>query len=111
MGERELGERLEPLPFRERTQTLTCFGRDVGELERAQARIGNLGREINEYYWDAKVDVTLLELRNLVQVADLIVDCALRREESRGLHYTLDFPDKGGRAENVLANPIAFSEE
>ena len=85
--------------------------RTTKRLERARSRIRNLAREINEYYWDAKVDVTLLELRNLVQVADLIVDCALRREESRGLHYTLDFPDKAERAENVVANPIAFSEE
>ncbi|MFP6855492.1 MAG: hypothetical protein VB980_06885, partial [Opitutales bacterium] len=74
--------------------------------ERARSRIGNLAREINEYYWYAKVDVTLLELRNLVQVADLIVDCALKRKESRGLHYTLDYPDKLEIAENVTASPV-----
>ena len=57
------------------------------------------------------MDVTLLELRNLVQVAALIVDCALRRKESRGLHYTLDYPDKAKTAENVAATPIVLSEE
>jgi L-aspartate oxidase len=80
--------------------------RTTKRLERARARIGNLAREINEYYWYAKVDVTLLELRNLVQVADLIVECALRRKESRGLHYTLDYPDKLETAEDVMADPI-----
>ncbi|MBG30443.1 MAG: L-aspartate oxidase [Opitutae bacterium] len=84
--------------------------RTTKRLERARARIGNLAREINEYYWYAKVDVTLLELRNLVQVADLIVDCALRRKESRGLHYTLDYPDQLESAENTMATPI-FSPE
>jgi L-aspartate oxidase len=80
--------------------------RTTKRLERARSRIGNLAREINEYYWYAKVDVTLLELRNLVQVADLIVDCALKRKESRGLHYTLDYPDKLEIAENVTASPV-----
>ena len=85
--------------------------RTTKRLERARARIGNLAREINEYYWYAKVDVTLLELRNLVQVADLIVDCALRRKESRGLHYTLDYPDQLESAENTMATPIFSPEE
>ncbi len=85
--------------------------RTTKRLERARARIRNLAREINDYYWYAKVDVTLLELRNLVQVADLIVDCALRRKESRGLHYTLDYPDKAKTAENVAATPLGLSEE
>ena len=63
-------------------------------LERARTRIEVLEREINEYYWNFKVDVGLLELRNMVLVAALIVDCALQREESRGLHYTLDHLQK-----------------
>jgi L-aspartate oxidase len=85
--------------------------RTTKRLERAQARIHNLAREINEYYWDAKVDVSLLELRNLVQVADLIVDCALQRKESRGLHYTLDFPERSDVPENVMATPLTFPDK
>ena len=63
-------------------------------LERARTRIEVLEREINDYYWDSKVDVSLLELRNMIQVSALIVQCALGRKESRGLHYTLDHPQK-----------------
>ena len=80
--------------------------RSTKRLERAQARIRNLGREINEYYWNAKVDVPLLEVRNLVCVAELIVRSALQRKESRGLHYTLDYPDLAPQAENVLVQPF-----
>ena len=66
--------------------------RSTKRLERARVRIRNLEREINDYYWNFKVDESLLELRNLIQVAALIVECALQRKESRGLHYTLDYP-------------------
>ncbi len=59
-------------------------------LQRAAARLRNLHTEIQEFYWNFKVSTELLELRNLVTVASLIVDCAMRRRESRGLHYTLD---------------------
>ena len=67
-------------------------------LERARNRIQTLEREINEYYWNFKVDDSLLELRNMILVARLIVDCALQRRESRGLPFTLDFPGKGDAA-------------
>ena len=62
-------------------------------LQRAASRLRNLQREIREFYWNFKVSVDLLELRNLATVAALIVDSALVRKESRGLHYTLDYPE------------------
>ena len=68
--------------------------RTTKRLLRAQTRIQALAREIHEYYWNFKVDSSLIELRNLAQVASLVVECALQRHESRGLHYILDFPQK-----------------
>jgi len=66
-------------------------------LQRASARLRNLQREIREFYWNFKVSVDLLELRNLAATAALIVDSALCRKESRGLHYTLDYPEADDR--------------
>lgn len=68
--------------------------RTTKRLERARTRIQNLSREIHDYYWRVKVEPQLLELRNLIIVADLIIASALQRQESRGLHYNLDFQDK-----------------
>jgi L-aspartate oxidase len=66
-------------------------------LQRAATRLRNLHAEIQEFYWNFKVSTELLELRNLVAVASLIVDCANSRRESRGLHYTLDYREPDPR--------------
>jgi L-aspartate oxidase len=63
-------------------------------LQRAKRRIDLLRQEIIENYSNFRVESDLLELRNLVEVADLIVQSAQRRCESRGLHFTLDYPNK-----------------
>lgn len=63
-------------------------------LQRAATRLQNLQREVQEFYWNFRVTSELLELRNLVEVATLIVNSAASRHESRGLHYTLDYPER-----------------
>jgi L-aspartate oxidase len=63
-------------------------------LERAKRRLELLKAEVNAYYWDFLLTRDLIELRNLLTVADLIVECASQRKESRGLHYTVDYPER-----------------
>jgi L-aspartate oxidase len=72
--------------------------RTTKRLQRAAMRLQNLQREVAEFYWNFKITAPLLELRNLVQVAALIVDAAQSRHESRGAHYTLDYPDTNAKA-------------
>lgn len=67
--------------------------RTDNRLRRAAARLKNLKKEVREFYWGHRVNANILELRNLVATASLIVECALRRKESRGLHYTADYPE------------------
>jgi L-aspartate oxidase len=69
-------------------------------LERASRRVNLLRQEIREYYSNFRVSNDLLELRNLVDVADLIIQSAQRRRESRGLHFTIDFPFRDDRFQN-----------
>ena len=83
--------------------------RTTKRLERALHRIDLIGEEIAEYYHSSTVTADLLELRNLHLVAKLIIECALRRKESRGLHYTLDYPDLSeGLPENTIIDPRAM---
>jgi L-aspartate oxidase len=64
-----------------------------------------LRAEVAEYYGTFRVTPDLIELRNLVEVADLIVRSALHRHESRGLHYTLDYPDLAAQAVDTVLVP------
>jgi len=70
-------------------------------LKLARKRIDNLKQEINDFYANHDITNDLVELRNLVTVADIIVRSAMTRRESRGLHYTLDYPDTSDVAENT----------
>jgi L-aspartate oxidase len=63
-------------------------------LRRAARRIALLQEEIAEYYWKYFITRDLLELRNIATVAQLVVECASSRRESRGLHFTMDWPDQ-----------------
>src|SRR5262249_14333525 len=81
-------------------------------LQRAQKRITNLQEEIQEYYWDFKVTNDLLELRNIATVAELIVNSAMQRPESRGLNYNLDYPNpdpEWSQKDTILRKQTAFS--
>ena len=79
--------------------------RTTKRLERALNRIGLLRQETQDYYANFRVTADLIELRNLVVVADLIVRSALARKESRGLHYTLDYPDMLPEAKDTVLAP------
>ena len=79
--------------------------RTTKRLERAKHRIDLLRREVADYYKHFRVTPDLIELRNLVEVADLIIRSALSRHESRGLHYTLDYPDTAAEATDTVLVP------
>ena len=78
-------------------------------LQRAQHRIKLLQNEIQEYYSNCKVTRDLLELRNLATVSELIIRCAMQRKESRGLHFTLDYPDLDPIARDTVMVPISYA--
>ena len=79
--------------------------RTTKRLERALHRVELLQREIQEYYRHFKVSNNLLELRNLTMVAELIIRCAMARKESRGLHYTLDYPGQLDATSPTVLHP------
>ncbi len=78
-------------------------------LERAQHRVELLQKEIQDYYSNYKISRDLLELRNLVLVAELIIRCAKQRKESRGLHFTLDYPNTSPIAKDTIMVPINYA--
>jgi L-aspartate oxidase len=79
--------------------------RTTKRLQRAAHRIKLLTTEVDDYYGHFRVTTDLIELRNLLQCADLIVRSALKRHESRGLHYTLDYPDLLPEARDTILTP------
>lgn len=85
--------------------------RTTKRLERALHRIEMLKKEITEYYQDYQVSKNLIELRNLVLVSEMIVRCAMQRKESRGLHYTLDYPEQLPELRKTVLIPPSFKVE
>ncbi len=79
--------------------------RTTKRLERAAHRIKLLSEEVEDYYGHFRVSTDLIELRNLLQCADLIVRSALARKESRGLHFTLDYPELLEEARDTVLVP------
>ncbi len=73
-------------------------------LQRAKKRVANIKEEINEYYWHCIITSDLLDLRNIATVAELTIDSALKRTESRGINYNLDYPDKSLEIKNTELN-------
>ncbi len=63
-------------------------------LQRAYSKIFAIRKELERYYWDNPIDTSLLEVRNLADVAFLTIRCALRRKESRGIHFNIDYPQQ-----------------
>jgi L-aspartate oxidase len=91
-----------------RTTGKNFVDRTDKRLQRARRRVQLLQQEVTEYYSNYRISSDLLELRNLIQVADLMIQCAIRRKESRGLHYTLDYPEQAEQAIDTVLTPPLF---
>jgi L-aspartate oxidase len=78
-------------------------------LSRAAKRISLLQEEINQHYWDFIITTDLIELRNMALVAELIINSAIMRKESRGIHYSLDYPQQSACAQDTLLTKRACS--
>jgi L-aspartate oxidase len=82
--------------------------RTTKRLQRAKTRIRNIRKEIEHFYWDFLITADLIELRNMASVAEMIIDSALARQESIGLHYNADYPVADGKLsekETILHRP------
>ena len=82
--------------------------RNDERLQRAERRINILRDEVQDYYIKHRVTKDMLELRNLVLVSELIIACAIQRKESRGLHFTLDYPELTANPTDTILNPCTF---
>ena len=84
--------------------------RTTKRLERAMRRIKLIQAEIDDYYWNFIITSDLVELRNIATIADLIISCAQLRKESRGLHYTIDYPERDdahGKKDTIIKKQFA----
>ncbi len=79
-------------------------------LLRAKKRIQLLQNEINQYYWDFKITSDLIELRNLADIAQMIIDCGFHRKESRGVHFSVDYPRKRQTVKDTLIRKSVMSD-
>jgi L-aspartate oxidase len=83
--------------------------RSNNRLLRARNRIETIQKEISDYYWDFKITSDLIELRNIAMVAELIIQSAMLRKESRGLHYNIQYPEKDDKfwlKDTILRRPF-----
>jgi L-aspartate oxidase len=83
--------------------------RTTKRMKRALHRIDLLTAEIREYYSNFRITPDLLELRNLVSVSELIVRCALQRKESRGLHFSKDYPNTDAESNDTILTNTQLS--
>lgn len=82
--------------------------RNDERLQRAERRINLLQEEVQNYYTKHRVTKDMLELRNLALVSELIIACAIQRKESRGLHFTLDYPELAADPVDTILDPATF---